>query len=212
MYLPAHFAETRIEVMQDLIHAHPLASLITLEEEGLCANHIPFIITPPRDNAPYGTLLGHVARANPVWQNQAEVMAIFQGPQAYITPDWYEEKRQNGAVVPTYNYAVVHAHGNLRIIEDQCEFLALLERLTRHFEAPREQPWQVSDAPADYIANLMQMIVGIEIPITRMTGKWKLSQNKSVKNRSNIALGLNDDNKSQSVLLGQMMEQQLFAK
>ena len=118
MYIPSHFSEERLDVLHQLIHDHPLASLVTMEAEGMTANHIPFIRTPPTPDAPFGTLRGHVARANPVWQNKAPVLLIFRGPSSYITPSWMEEKKQTGAVVPTYNYAVVHAHGTIATVDD----------------------------------------------------------------------------------------------
>src|SRR6476620_7441269 len=152
MYSPSQFEETRIEELHALIRAHPLGTLITLGRAGLEANHIPFEVSA--DPAPFGTLRGHVARANPVWQDfsaDTGVLVVFQGPSAYITPSWYETKRETGKVVPTYNYAVVHAYGSMRAIEDRVWLRALVGRLTDRFEAPRSQPWQVSDAPVDFV-------------------------------------------------------------
>jgi len=210
MYTPAAFSEQRIEVLHALINAHPLASIVTSTEDGLTADHIPMIITAPSADAPFGTLRGHMARQNPLWQYASELLCIFQGPSAYITPGWYEEKKQNGAVVPTYNYAVVHAHGTLRVVEDPQEFLALLNSLTSHFETQRTTPWQITDAPSDYIHHLMEAIVGIEIPITRMTGKWKASQNKTTQNRINIAMGLREENNPDGIAMADLMEQAMF--
>lgn len=211
MYIPAAFSEQEIEVLHALIGEHPLASIVTSTEDGLTADHIPMIITAPSADAPFGTLRGHVARQNPLWQYASELLCIFQGPSAYITPGWYEEKKQNGAVVPTYNYAVVHAHGTLRVVEDPQEFLALLNSLTSHFETQRTTPWQITDAPSDYIHHLMEAIVGIEIPITRITGKWKASQNKTTQNRINIAMGLREENHPDGIAMADLMEQALFA-
>ena len=210
MYMPAHFSEERLDVLHDLIHQHPLASMVSLEADGMTANHIPFIITPPTAEAPLGKLLGHVARANPVWQNREPVLLIFQGPSAYITPGWYEEKKLTGAVVPTYNYAVVHVHGKINVVEDSAQFLSLLTQLTEHFESTRPKPWAVADAPPEYIENMMAQIVGIEIPITRLVGKWKTSQNKSTSNRSHIAVQLREENNMHGVALADIMEAQLF--
>jgi transcriptional regulator len=120
-------------------------------------------------------------------------------------------KKQNGAVVPTYNYAVVHTYGKLRVVENQQEFLALLNSLTTHFEAQRTKPWHISDAPSDYIHHLMEAIVGIEIPITRITGKWKASQNKITQNRINIAMGLREENNQDGIAMADLMEQALFS-
>lgn len=211
MYTPAAFSEQRIEVLHALINTHPLASVVTSTGDGLTADHIPMIVTAPSADAPFGTLRGHVARQNPLWQSASELLCIFQGPSAYITPSWYEEKKQNGAVVPTYNYAVVHAHGTLRIVDDRQEFLALLNNLTTHFETQRTTPWQISDAPSDYIHHLMDAIVGIEILITRITGKWKTSQNKTIQNRGNITIGLREKNHHNEIAMADLMEQALFA-
>jgi transcriptional regulator len=213
MYMPSHFSEERIEVLHALIQAHPLAALVSLQAGELEANHIPFIVSPPSADTPYGVLRGHVARNNPVWQSAAsaqDVLLIFQGAQAYISPRWYEEKQRSGAVVPTYNYAVVHAHGPMRIVEDRQEFLRLLSELSDNFERKFDQPWKVSDAPAEYIDRIMDMIVGIEIPIRRISGKWKTSQNKSTQDRVNMVDGLREQHDPASHALASAMEQQLF--
>jgi len=213
MYMPKHFAEERIEVLHTLIQAHPLAALVNVQAGELEANHIPFLISPPTADAPYGVLRGHVARNNPVWQSAGsgpDALLIFQGPQAYISPRWYEEKKRSGEVVPTYNYAVVHAHGPMRIVEDRQEFLHLLSDLSDHFERQFDQAWKVSDAPAEYIDRMMDMIVGIEIPIRRLSGKWKTSQNRSSRDRVNMVDGLREKNDTDSHALADVMEQQLF--
>ena len=187
MYLPSHFAETRVDVLHALIRQHPLAALVTFGPDGLDANHIPFEIDP--EPAPFGTLRGHVARANPVWREAStdvEALAIFQGPQAYISPAWYATKRETGKVVPTYNYVVVHARGRVRIIDDPVWLRALVGRLTERFEAGRPAPWSVTDAPADYVDKQVRAIVGIEIPIARLVGKWKVSQNRPAADRDGV--------------------------
>jgi transcriptional regulator len=191
MYTPKHFEETRVAVLHDLMRAHPLASLVTLGRSGLDANHIPFEIAP--DPEPLGTLRGHVARANPIWRDfsqDVEALAIFQGPNAYISPSWYATKSKTGQVVPTWNYAVVHAHGPLRVIEDHAWLRALVERLTNRHEAGMRQPWKVKDAPETYIENLLGSIVGLEMPISRLSGKWKVSQNRPVSDRQGAIDGL----------------------
>jgi transcriptional regulator len=138
-------------------------------------------------------LRGHVARANPLWrmvQAESEVLAVFQGPQGYITPSWYPTKRETGKVVPTWNYAVVHAHGPLQIYEDAAWLRDLVTRLTVSQESPLATPWQVSDAPADYVEPMLKAIVGIEIPVTRLQGKWKMSQNRLPQDRDGVIAGL----------------------
>ncbi len=179
MYDAAAFREDRVEVMHALIQAHPLATLVTTTAQGLEANHIPMLIDP--EPAPWGTLRGHVARANPVWRTfnaDTEVLAVFQGPHGYITPSWYPSKAQHGKVVPTWNYAVVHAYGPLKVFEDAEWLRKLVTRLTESQESPREQSWQVTDAPADYVNTMLRAIVGIEISLRRLQGKWKMSQNR----------------------------------
>lgn len=210
MYLPSHFAETRPEVLHQLISEHPLATLVSMEADGLCANHIPFIVCPPDRQHPHGLLRGHVARANPVWQNRDQVLLVFQGASHYISPSWYPEKRQNGAVVPTYNYMVVQARGHMRSIEDPASLLQLLRQLTSHFEQGRAAPWQVDDAPADYLANMMAMIVGIEIPIEQISGKWKTSQNRTTQTRAEVALGLSQESSQAAHQMAAVIEQQMF--
>jgi transcriptional regulator len=188
MYAPSHFEETRLDVLHALVAAHPLGTLVTHGPEGLGADHIPFEIAAPSAEAPFGTLRAHVARANPLWrQAGADVLAVFQGPAAYVSPSLYAEKPVSGKVVPTYNYAVVHAHGVLRAIEDPDWILALLGRLTAHHEAPRAAPWAVADAPPEFIDTLLRAIVGIEVPIGRLQGKWKLSQNRPPADRAAVA-------------------------
>ncbi len=193
MYDVEAFREDRVDVMHALIRSHPLATLVTHTMQGLEANHIPLLIDP--GPSPSGTLRGHVARANPVWRTfhaGTEVLAVFQGPQGYITPSWYPSKAQHGKVVPTWNYAVVHAHGTLKIIEDAEWLRKLVTRLTASQESPRAKPWQVTDAPANYIDTMLKAIVGIEIPVTRMQGKWKMSQNRLQQDREGVIRGLEE--------------------
>lgn len=190
MYTPATFREERLDVLHGLIDAHPLGALVRHGKDGLCADHLPFEIAAPTPDAPFGILRAHVARANPVWRAadaDDDCMVIFQGPHAYITPAWYLEKQRSGKEVPTFNYAVVHAHGPLRAIDDAAWLLGLLERLTARHEADQAAPWRVSDAPAGYIDKLLKAIVGIEIPLTRITGKWKLGQNRTQEDQATMA-------------------------
>ena len=166
---------------------HPLAALVTLHNGEATADHVPLEF-----DAATQTLRGHVARANPLWRvagGQA-VLAVFCGPQTYITPSWYASKAATHKVVPTWNYTVVHAHGTLQVIEDAPWLHDLVSRLTRHHESPRAQPWAVSDAPDDYVQPMLRAIVGIQIPVDRLVGKWKVSQNRSATDRQGVAQGL----------------------
>lgn len=184
MYLQPLFKEDRIEVLHRLVRERPLAVLVTLGSGGLNANHIPFELDP--EPAPLGTLRGHVARANPLWKDfsaAVEALAVFQGPQTYVSPSWYATKQATGKVVPTWNYAVVHAYGPLTIVEDTAWLRALVEALTNRHEAASADPWRVSDAPEDFVALQLRAIVGIEIPVTRLEGKWKASQNRPAADR-----------------------------
>ncbi|MGE5652467.1 MAG: FMN-binding negative transcriptional regulator [Bacillota bacterium] len=191
MYLPKHFEETDTEQLYRLMRAHPLGTLVTLDAGGLNANHIPFEIDPGAGR--FGTLRAHVARNNPVWRDASadlESLAVFQGPQAYISPSLYATKQEGGKVVPTYNFMVVHAYGRLRAVDDPAWLRAHLARMSDSFEAPRPEPWKLSDAPDDFIEKLLAAVVGIEIPIDRLIGKWKLSQNQPLANRVSVERGL----------------------
>ncbi len=191
MYLPKHFEEPRAEVMHELIRARPLATLVTVSANGLNANHIPLHLTT--SPAPFGTLRGHVARTNPIVgepRNDIESLAIFQGPDAYISPSWYASKKESGKVVPTWNYVVVHAYGVLRLVDDPAWLLAQIEALTHQNEASLPEPWKVSDAPREYVEQRLKAIVGVEMVITRLIGKWKLNQNQPADNRTSVVAGL----------------------
>jgi len=194
MYLPSHFEETRAEVLHAALRAHPLGLLITQGgDAALAANPIPFIL----DVAPDGqrVLRGHVARANPLWREargDVDSLVVFQGPQAYVSPGWYASKAEHGKVVPTWNYVMVQARGPLRVMDDAAWLHAFVTRLTERHEAPRATPWAVSDAPADYITTMLRAIVGIEIPVAALTGKWKVSQNRSAADREGVARGLTE--------------------
>ena len=187
MYLPKHFEETRVEVMHALMAAHPLGLLVSNGADGLQANSIPFMVDP--NPAPNGTLIAHVARANPLWREAAgtPVLVVFQGPQAYVSPSGYASKAEHGKVVPTWNYVMVQARGTLRASEDARELHGIVSRLTDTHEAGRAAPWAVGDAPADYIEKMLGAIVAIEIPIATLVGKWKVSQNRSAADREGVA-------------------------
>jgi len=191
MYIPKHFEEPRTDVLHELMRARPLATLITLSSDGLNANHIPLQIDALPQ--PFGTLRGHVARTNPLLdglRNDVETMAVFHGPDAYISPSWYASKKESGKVVPTWNYVVAHAYGYVRIVDDRDWLRAQIESLTTQHEAQQQEPWAVADAPSEYIEKLLGAIVGIEIVITRLLGKWKLSQNQPHGNQTGVIAGL----------------------
>ncbi|OHX37042.1 transcriptional regulator [Methylomonas sp. LWB] len=193
MYIPKHFDEPRTEVMQALMRDYPLATLVTLAADGLNANHIPLQLTD--DGSAYGKLSGHIARSNPLWTDfdqQTEVLAVFQSENSYISPSWYASKPQTGKVVPTWNYATVHAYGKLRIIDDPAWIRRQLEDMTAAFEAGFPEPWSVADAPADFTERLITQIVGIEISVTRLQGKWKISQNQPPENQSSVITALHE--------------------
>lgn len=206
MYLPKHFEETRIEVLHGLVRKYPLGTLVTQTAAGLEANHIPFEIDP--EPAPFGTLRAHVARANPVWRDTrpgVEALAIFQGPDTYISPSWYPTKRETGKVVPTWNYAVVHASGIPRFIEDKEWLRAFVRRLTDRHEAQRPEPWKITDAPPEFIDRQLGAIVGLEIPIARMVGKWKVSQNRPSRDRAGVVEGLKRDAQRSAVPMADLV-------
>jgi len=192
MYLPKHFEQTDAAALHSLIRAHPLAALVTHGTDGVTADHVPLEFHPADGPEGRGILRGHVARANPLWRHAAgqPVLAIFQGPQAYVSPSWYPAKAATHKVVPTWNYAVVHAHGVLRAIEDAPWLLSLVSRLTSRHEAGRETPWSVNDAPADFVQQLLVSIVGFEIEVTRLVGKWKMTQNRGAADRAGVATAL----------------------
>jgi transcriptional regulator len=193
MYLPEHFREERPEVLRQLMSEFPLAALVTLGTGGLEANHLPLLYDP--EPAPWGTLRGHLSRANRQWQDfrpEVEALAVFQGPQAYISPNWYPTKQQHGRVVPTWNYAVVHAHGKLSAYSEPERLRAFLDRLTAVNEAGQAKPWVPADAPPEYVEGLLKAIVGVELAITGIEGKWKVSQNQPAENQIGAAEGLEE--------------------
>lgn len=193
MYRPSAFVQDDPGALAALIATHPLATLVARTASGLSADHVPLHFDPePAEGAPHGTLRGHVARANPLWCDAAgtDVLAVFHGPQAYVSPSWYPSKAATHEVVPTWNYVVVHAHGRLRAVDDARWLHALVQRLTAVHESRRPRPWAVDDAPADYVEQMLRAIVGIEIPVTRLEGKFKLSQNRSDADRLGVADGL----------------------
>lgn len=206
MYMPPHFEETRVEVMHRLIEEHPLGMLVSAAGGQLEVNHLPFLLDPTRGR--FGTLLFHVARGNPVWTQCDEPiapMAVFQGPQAYISPNWYPSKGEHHQAVPTYNYAVVHAHGRLRVMDDEKPLRSLLARLTRKMEADQPKPWRMGDAPPEFIADMLTKIVGLELEITRLSGKWKASQNRSDADKIGAVAGLRQVGTHETIAMADTM-------
>lgn len=188
MYNPPHFVESRPEVLHRLIREHPLGTLVCIQDGVLDADHIPFEFDP--DAAPLGRLSAHVARANPLWQRcptGTPVLVIFRGAAHYVSPNWYPSKQETHRQVPTWNYEVVHAHGVLAVRDDERHVRALVARLTRHHDAAEPRPWKMGEAPPDYIQAMLANIVGIEVAITSLTGKRKLSQNREPRDRRTAA-------------------------
>jgi transcriptional regulator len=207
MYVPAHFAETDPGVLRALVAAHPLATWTTWADGEILVNHVPFLLDAER--GPHGTLVGHVARANPVWRRFSPTVpsvVVFQGADAYISPSWYPAKQAHGKVVPTWNYALVHAHGIPRAVEDRAWLHAFVTRLTDTHEAKQAAPWRVADAPAEYVDRMLGAIVGIEIPITTLVGKWKVSQNRSRADMQGVAAGLRSSDGAEATGMAALVE------
>lgn len=191
MYVPKQFEESRVDVLHGLIRTCPLATVVTNSDGGLNANHIPLLLSATP--LPYGTLRGHVAVGNPIVGDLAqsnESLVIFHGPNAYITPSWYATKQTSGKVVPTWNYAVVHAYGVIRLVDDRDWLKRQIEELTVTNESGFDQPWSVSDAPNDYLEKMIGGIVGVEMTISKLIGKWKVSQNQPAENQTSVVDGL----------------------
>jgi transcriptional regulator len=189
------FREDRIDVLHDAIRRTRLATLVTLTSDGLIASHVPMLLDP--EPAPYGTLLGHLARPNPQARGgMGEALAIFQGPEAYITPSWYATKRATGKVVPTWNYVAIHAYGTAEFFLDRERLRDVVTRLTEREEATRTEPWAVTDAPADFIDGMLNGIVGFALPIARLEGKWKMSQNRPAEDRAGVIGGLDEEGRA----------------
>ena len=188
MYVPEHFAEHRVEAQHAAMRRIGFATLVTTGPAGIEASHVPMLLDP--EPAPLGTLIGHIARDNPQWRQAGggEALAIFLGANAYVSPSWYPSKPKSGSrVVPTWNYVAVHARGPIAWFDDAARLEALVTRLTALHEAGRAAPWAVADAPRDYLAAMLKAIVGFAIPIARLEGKWKLSQNRPPEDRAGVA-------------------------
>lgn len=213
MYLPNYHALTERDALWSLIDTHPLGAWVSSCADGLVANHVPWVLD--RTQGAHGTLIGHVARGNPVWRQLAEgapAVVMFTAAQAYISPGWYPGKAAHGKVVPTWNYAVAHAHGSARAVQDRSWLLDMLQRLTQAQEAGQAAPWQVQDAPADYIDKLLGAIVGIEIPIERLEGRNKASQDEALEDRVGTVLGLHAAGGAQQRAVARRVAQALAAE
>lgn len=192
MYVPTQFAEDRVPVLHQAIQGAGLANLVTTGPDGMMASPLPLMLDP--DAGPYGTLWGHLARANPQWRGGAtDGLAIFMGADSYITPSYYATKRETGKVVPTWNYVTIHAYGPVSFSEDLDELLNVVTRLTDRHESKRASPWAVSDAPPKFIQGQLKGIIALRMPITRLQGKWKMSQNRTDADRAGVVDGLRAD-------------------
>lgn len=194
MYVPAHFNEGRVDVLHELIRANGFATLVSMTSDGMIASHAPLMLDP--DPAPYGTLIGHLAKANPhvrMADRNVQTLVIFNGPNGYITPSYYRTKQENGKVVPTWNYTAIHAYGTLEAFDDAARLLEVVTRLTNRHETPRAKPWAVADAPEDFVQGMLRGIVGIALPITRLEGKIKMSQNRPASDQDGVVEGLRLD-------------------
>jgi transcriptional regulator len=192
LYVPEHFREARVEVLRAFVARHPFGTLVAVTPQGISANHIPMQLLPGSDPGP-GLLRGHIARANPLWRvlaAEAPVLAIFLGPDHYVSPSWYPSKYEHGRAVPTWNYATVHVQGLIRFVEDPDWLHQLVQSLTDEHERDNVDRWRISDAPADYIAGMVRAIVGFEIQVSAIEGKFKGSQNRPAADRAAVAAAL----------------------
>lgn len=207
MYRPAYAGESRTEVMHGMIRRVGLGTLVVAGPEGLTASHVPFLLIP--DRGPFGVLQAHLARPNPLWRaatTETEALAVFLGPQAYISPSWYATKQATGKAVPTWDYAAVHAHGRLRAIEDRAWLLDHLTRLTDSQESAFPEPWRVDDAPPEFIDGLLKGIVGVELVVERLEGSWKMSQNRPAEDRAGVVGGLRARGDEESRAVAELVE------
>lgn len=206
MYCPKHFEQHNIEAMHSLMRTFPLATLVMPTTQGIAVNHIPMHLSTASESS--GLLSGHIPRTNSIWQEYAEgstAIAVFHGPQAYITPSWYKSKRRHGKVVPTWNYTTVHAHGPVHVIHDRQWLMSHLEQLTDQLESSFEHPWAVSDAPREFTEKLVDHLVGVEMPIETLEGKWKVSQNRSEEDRIGVAEGLEGESDTDWALMSELV-------
>ncbi|MGO8983665.1 MAG: FMN-binding negative transcriptional regulator [Terriglobales bacterium] len=210
MYIPKANEEKRVPVMQELMASRPLATLVTLGASGLFASHVPMVLED--DGSSFGVLKCHLSRANKQWRDfvpTVEALAIFAGHQHYISPTWYPGTKEHGKEVPTWNYVVVHAYGPLKVIEDSHWLLTNVEKLTNIQEAASPVPWKASDAPADFIASQLKGIVGLELSIRRLEGKWKVSQNRTERDRNGVLEGLAELDTPESLAMKALVKKAL---
>ena len=207
MYIPAHFAEHDLATLHHAIERYSFATLVSVTAGQLFASHLPLLLD--RESGERGILLGHMARANVQWKQAAgqDVLAVFSGPHAYISPQWYEAEQ----VVPTWNYVAVHAYGRLELIDDEAEVHRLLDRMVQTYEAGQPTPWRM-DQPAEFVARLLKQIVAFRIPITRLEGKWKLNQNRPAEQREKVITKLDqqgDENAKEIAELMKLLESKI---
>ncbi len=209
MHIQPSFAESRLDILYALIRSHPLGAFVVLGPNGMEANHLPFFVDT--SVLPYGLLRAHIPKGNPIWKDfcnpDVEALVIFQGEESYITPSWYASKHQHGKVVPTWNYATVHAYGPLRFIHDHAWLLSHVTELTSQHEAKHATPWKVTDAPTDYVDGHLDHIVGVEIPITRLLGKWKMSQNRSPADQHGVINGLDAQETDKAAAVARLVKE-----
>lgn len=205
MYVPPAFAVSDLGELQRIIRTARLGFLVTRSSNGLQSTPLPLFLNA--EEGDYGTLYGHLARANPQWRSsmEGEAMALFMGPNAYITPSWYATKATTGKVVPTWNYVAVEAHGRIEFFTESERLLDVVTRLTYIYEQPRDRPWAVSDAPAEFIKTQLRGIVGVRMPIVRMVGKCKMSQNRSAEDRAGVIEGLSRSKNPQDVMVARLV-------
>lgn len=208
MYLPRIHEETRLEVLHELMRTHPLGTWVSASETALEVNHVPFVLES--EHGEFGTLCGHVARANPIWrqsERSVQSVIVFRGPQTYVTPSWYPSKHEHGKAVPTWNYAVVTVHGIPEYIEDAAWLYDHLARLTNEHEASQTLPWKIDDAPEEFTNKLVSAIVGVRIPVQRIEGKWKTSQNRPEPDKIGVVTGLLANGDRESVAMASLVRQ-----
>ncbi|MEP5759697.1 MAG: FMN-binding negative transcriptional regulator [Litoreibacter sp.] len=207
MRQPPIFSEDRIEVMQELMVAHPFATIVSSATGILSADHVPLVLHDGEGQ--HGVLRGHIAITNPLFRETdgpIDVLTLFQGPQTYVTPSWYASKKEHGKVVPTWNYVVVHARGALEFTQDTSWLLRHLNDLTAQHESHRPEPWTVSDAPDDFIARQLRGLVGFEIAIADIQGTWKVSQNKDLSDWKGVRDGLENSDDANAKSIGDLVE------
>ena len=208
MYIPKANEETRLPVLHDFLRAHPFATLVTMGNAGMIGTHLPLVLED--DGSEFGLLKGHISRANTQWKDintSIDALAIFAGDHHYITPNWYPSKHQDGKQVPTWNYVVTHCYGPLKFIEDPQWLLAHLETLTTIHEASSPIPWKIADAPPEFIKALLNGIIGLELPVRKIEGKWKLSQNRSQQDRQGVVEGLTQLDTPESLAMSDLVKQ-----